>query len=87
MDDILDACLLVAAGMIDPHVPPESRTTVLYHEAQQALAVRVYEERVRGRVGVDAAGDLDMAYTPGPTAGMVMSVWAYLGPLASIPVA
>ena len=82
-DDILQACLDVAAAMVDPHVPEAARVDPLYHEAQQTLAVRVYEERVRGRVGVDAAGDLDLSYTPGPTAGMVLSVWGYIGPLTA----
>jgi hypothetical protein len=80
-DELLDRCLNVSSSTIDPHVPAEARTSPLYGEAVQALAVRVYEERVRGRVGVGPDGEPVEDFTPGPTAGMVRSVWAYIGPL------
>jgi hypothetical protein len=86
-DEVADRCLIVAAAMIDTYVPVGNRTDPRYAEGVQALAVRVYEERVRGRVGVGPDGEPVEEYTPGPTEGMVRSVWGYIGPLTRIPMA
>lgn len=83
-ETVLQRCLDVAAGMLTPLVPSYHRGEVGYLEAVQLLAVRVFEERARGRVGVDPAGEFDTAYLPGPTRGMVDSVAAYWGPLADV---
>lgn len=80
-DQDLTVVIGVAEHMVRPHVPEANWTHPLYYEAVTSLAVRVYEEQVRGRVGVDPDGDYDIAWTPGPTGGMVRSVWAYILPL------
>lgn len=80
-DATLERCLQVAEGMVAPLVPTYNRGEFGYLEAVACLGVRVYEERARGRVGVDPAGEFDVTYTPGPTKGMVDSVAGYWLPL------
>lgn len=77
----LTQCIEVAAAMVDPYSPLEHRIPTLYTEAVVQLAVKVWEERGRGRIGMDPEGDLEVYYTPGATAGLVRSVWAYIQPL------
>jgi hypothetical protein len=86
-DPILDRCLRVSTAMIDQYVPPDKRTDPRYADGVQSLAVRVFEERTRGRVGVGPDGEPVEDYTPGPTEGMVRSVWGYIGPLTRIVIA
>lgn len=80
-DTTLNTCLAVAEGMLLPLVPSYNRSEPGFLEAVQCLGVRVFEERARGRVGVDPSGEFDVAYTPGPTQGMVNSVAGYWLPL------
>lgn len=80
-DAELQGCLDVATAAAEQWVPAENRTSPLYAEGVLGLAVKVWEERGRGRVGMDPSGDVDVYYTPGATAGMIRSQWAYFGPL------
>ena len=72
-DDVLERSLELATEAMNEKVPSYNRGAFGYSESVFLLAVQCYENRVRGRVGVDPAGEFDTQYMPGPTSGMVMS--------------
>lgn len=81
-DTLLEHWLAVATELVDDHVPTHRRTGARYDEALVALAVKISEVSARGTVLVDPSGEI-AGLAPGATAGLVRSVWAYIGPLTA----
>lgn len=77
-DTQLGDTLTQAGLLLEGHIPDAEQTNPLHTEAVAQLAVKLWETRAAGRVGIDPDGGAEVFYSPGATAGLVKSVWAFV---------